>query len=333
MREGIAKSFIGGRVDRFCTAMTPLPMNTYIKKKRLGEGTYAVIYLAYRTERRDDPIVGEGTPLSKVPVAMKRIKFTKYSRGHEISAIREIKALKRIESEFVVKLLDVFIHEKAIHLILEYVDTNLEEVIKNSERIIMPGDIKAWMLMILRGLYECHRLFIVHRDIKPNNILIALDGTAKLADFGLTRKIENEMTPQAVTRWYRAPEILLGAKSYGLPVDMWAVGCVFAELFLRIPLFAGDTDIQQLDLIFKALGTPTEKEWPGMTTLPNFLHFQQYNRYPLSMLFTAATADAIDLLEKLLSYDPRRRIGCLDALKHGYFKSAPSPTPRGNLPI
>jgi cyclin-dependent kinase 7 len=308
-------------------------MNTYIKKKKLGEGTYAVIYLAYKTERQENPIVGEGVPLSEVPVAIKRVKLTKYSRGHEISAIREIKALKRIESDFVVRLLDVFIYERTIHMILEYVDTNLEEVIKNSEKIIMPGDIKAWMLMILRGLYECHRLFIVHRDIKPNNILIAVDGTAKLADFGLARKIENQMTPQAVTRWYRAPEILLGARGYGLPADIWSVGCVFAELFLRIPLFAGDTDIQQLELIFKALGTPTEREWPGMTALPNFLHFQHHNKYPLTTLFTAASIDAIDLLEKLLAYDPRKRITCLDALKHSYFRAAPSPTPRGSLPV
>lgn len=313
--------------------MHPFMNISYVRGKRLGEGTYAVIYSAFRTEKKKDPIIDEGTPIDSEKLAIKKIKFNQYSQGHEISAIREIKALKRINCEFVINLIDVFIYEKAIHMVLEYVDTNLEEVIKNSDKIIMPGDIKAWMLMILRGLYECHKLFIIHRDIKPNNILISADGTVKLADFGLTRKLSNDMTVRAVTRWYRSPELLMGAKDYGLSVDMWSVGCVFAELFLRIPLFAGDTDIQQLDLVFKALGTPTEKEWPDIQKLPGFIEFELYPRYSLSGLLTAASSDAIDLLEKCLTFDPKKRISCDRALKHNYFTSKPFPTPRGQLPV
>lgn len=308
-------------------------MKTYIKSRRLGEGTYAVIYMAHRGLPMDSPVVSDGTRIEEAPVAIKKVKLNKYSQGHEISAIREIKALKRINSEYVVRLLDTFVHERSIHIVLEYVETNLENVIKNPDKIIMPADIKAWMLMILRGVYECHRLFIMHRDIKPNNILITSAGMVKLADFGLARGVGNGMTPQAVTRWYRAPELLLGARDYGFGVDMWSVGCVFAELFLRIPLFAGETDIQQLDLIFRALGTPTERDWPGMSSLPGFIEFQQRMRTPLSTLFSAVPPDALDLLEGLLVFDPSKRLGCDKAIRHPYFRAGPSPTPLGKLPV
>lgn len=308
-------------------------MRTYIKERRLGEGTYAVIYLGHRGLPQDKPIAGSGTRVSDTPVAIKKIKLNKYTQGHEISAIREIKALRRISSKYVVKLLDVFVHDRCVHMVLEYVETNLENVIRNPDRIIMPGDIKAWMLMVLRAVYECHRLFIIHRDIKPNNILITGDGVVKLADFGLTRGIGNGMTPQAVTRWYRAPELLMGSRDYGSPVDMWSVGCVFAELFLRVPLFAGETDIQQMDMIFRALGTPTEKEWPGMSKLPGFLEFPRHPRTALSSLFSAASADALGLLEGLLALDPCSRIDCDEALRHPYFVSSPPPTPIGKLPV
>ncbi|KAH9411989.1 serine/threonine kinase [Ordospora pajunii] len=306
-------------------------MRTYIKEKRLGEGTYAVIYLAYEGNVQERRFVSTGDRKSDLPVAIKKIKINKYSQGHEISAIREIKALKRMECKYVVRLLDVFVQDKCAHMVLEYIETNLESVIKNPDKIIMPGDIKAWMLMVLRGVYECHRLFIIHRDIKPNNILIASDGTAKLADFGLSRSIGNCMTPQAVTRWYRAPELLMGAKEYGYCVDMWSVGCVFAELFLRIPMFAGETDIGQLDMIFRALGTPSETSWRGVSMLPGFLEFPKYSRAPLGSLFSAVSSDALDLLESLLILDPSKRISSDKAIKHKYFRETPAPTPIGRL--
>lgn len=228
---------------------------------------------------------------------------------------------------------DIFIHKGAIHLALEYVEFDLEQILKNRSLVIMPGDIKAWMHMLLRGLLECHSRFLMHRDIKPNNLLIRADGTLKLADFGLTRPIGNRMTVQTITRWYRAPELLLGARSYSMAADMWSVGAVFAELFLRVPFFAGESDIQQLDLIFQALGSPSEREWPLVRELPGYFEFKKTSGPPLESLFTAASGEALDLMRQLLTHNPARRATCLAALKHAYFSSRPPATPLGSLPV
>lgn len=311
-------------------------MNTnYIKKEKLGEGTYATIHMADEVESLSKKkFLDESEEyVYKRCVALKRIKLTEYSQGIEISAIREIKALKQIKNKHVIDLYDVFLYNKNIHLVLEYIHTDLEAIIQNKQIIIMPADIKAWLLMTLKGLYACHRKFIIHRDIKPNNILINNKGIVKIADFGLARGIDViPMTNNVVTRWYRAPELLFGSKHYSFSVDMWAIGCVFAELFLRTPFFASDNDFQHVELVFKALGTPTEKEWKNHTTLPNYVKYPIYNKMPFKTIFTAASDDAIELLEKMLVFDPTKRITCLNAIKHDYFKNLPKPTECNKLP-
>ena len=134
------------------------------------------------------------------------------------------------------------------------------------------------------------------------------------------------MTSQVVTRWYRAPELLFGSKHYTPAVDIWAVGCIFAELMLRTPYLPGNTDMDQLKTIFRALGTPTEQQWPGMSTLPDYVKFPHYPRHSLKQLFTAADAVTLDLLESLLAFDPMKRPTALEALKHPYFAQGASPT-------
>lgn len=308
-------------------------MPSYFKCKKLGEGTYAVIYLAKEVKDMETKLIKTDPEKYTNLVAIKKIKKTKYSTGQEISAIREIKALKELKNEFILDLKDIFVHKDFIHLVLEYCEFDLEMILKNKSLVILPSDIKRWIYMLIRGLLECHNKFFIHRDIKPNNCLIKADGTLKLADFGLTRRIDTKITPQAISRWYKSPEVLLGATGYSLSADMWAVGAVFAELFLRVPFFAADNDSQQIELVFRALGTPNLDEWPQMRDLPGFFEFQKSPGTPLENLFTATSEDALDLLRRLLTYNPLKRITAKDALQHEYFKNKPIPTPIGKLPV
>ncbi len=166
-------------------------------------------------------------------------------------------------------------------------------------------------------------------------MLISPDGELKIADFGLARDFGDpgsRMTSQVITRWYRPPELLLGARSYSGAVDMWSVGCIFAELMLRTPYLPGESDAAQLTTIFRALGSPTEREWPGMKLLPDYVQVEHFPKQPLHFLFTAASADTLDLLAKCLVYNPNDRITASHALRHAYFRNQPAPTPYQRLP-
>ncbi|MGL5900844.1 MAG: protein kinase domain-containing protein, partial [Lactobacillaceae bacterium] len=269
--------------------------------------------------------------LSKV--AIKRMKKTKHSIGHDLSVIREIKTLSQIKHKYILNLYDIYIQNDDIHLVLEYVETDLECIINNKKIYILPADIKSWMLMILTGVHKLHEKFILHRDIKPNNILVTKSGIIKIADFGLSRSIGPKMTSQVVTRWYRAPELLLGAKQYGFGVDMWSIGCIFAELMLRVPLFAGESDLEQLNLIFKVFGTPKLQNYSSMKELPGFMEFQEKEGIKLESLFTAASNDTLTLLKQFFVYDPNKRISTYEALNDKYFSQDPKPTQPKNLPF
>ncbi|KAG0232230.1 kinase-like domain-containing protein [Mortierella sp. GBAus27b] len=294
----------------------------YKKDRKVGEGAYAVVY--------------QGIQLStKKTVAIKKIKIGQFKDGLDMSAIREIKTLQELRHPNVIELIEVYYHKTNLNLVLEFLESDLEMIIKDKSIVFMPGDVKHWMLMTLRGLDHCHRNWILHRDMKPNNLLLGRDGQLKIADFGLSRDYgdrNRQMSAQVVTRWYRAPELLFGAKEYGAGVDIWAVGCIFAELLLRNPYLPGNTDMDQLDTMFRALGTPTEGDWPGVRELQNYIQFKQYPRTPLRLLFTAASADTLELLESMVIYDPNRRISAREALLHPYFYNKPRPTPLENLP-
>ena len=298
----------------------------YEKDKKIGEGTYAVVYQGWAIRKDED---------KPVKIAIKKIKAGQFKDGLDISAIREVKFLKGLEHPNIIKLIDVFAHKTSLSLVLEYLDTDLEVLIKNKNVIFSAADVKSWMLMLLRGLWHCHRHFVLHRDLKPNNLLLAADGTLKLADFGLARDYgdpNRPMTSQAVTRWYRPPELLLGSKQYGVYVDMWSVGCIFAELMLRTPYFAAETDIGQLQTIFRALGTPTLDDWPGMQLLPDYHEFAVFPKTPMASLFTAASQDTLDLLERMVVFDPLQRITADQAIDHQYFRNKPRPTEPSKLP-
>lgn len=255
--------------------------------------------------------------------------------GIDFSALREIKSLQTIHHPNVICLHDVFMHKKNVNIVLDFMEFDVETLIKDRSVLFLPAHIKSWMLMLLRGVHECHVRGILHRDLKPNNLLIAADGTLKLADFGLSRRVgmpQEPMTSQVVTRWYRAPELLFGSRSYTAAVDMWAAGCIFAELMLRVPFLAGDSDMSQLNAIFRSLGTPSDADWPGMSALPDFVRFPVHPKTPLSTFFSAADATTLDLLSRMLAFDPAKRITALDALRHPYFSQQPRPTAPSLLP-
>eukprot|EP00232_Nephroselmis_pyriformis_P008002 CAMPEP_0182893498 /NCGR_PEP_ID=MMETSP0034_2-20130328/24507_1 /TAXON_ID=156128 /ORGANISM="Nephroselmis pyriformis, Strain CCMP717" /LENGTH=339 /DNA_ID=CAMNT_0025027243 /DNA_START=225 /DNA_END=1240 /DNA_ORIENTATION=+ len=300
----------------------PIGMERYDKDKQLGEGTYGVVYKAW-------------DKMAEQTVAIKKIRLGKIKEGVNMTALREIKLLSELKSEYVIDLVDVFPHKRNISLVFEYMDSDLEAIITDKSIPLSPGDIKAYMQMTLKGLAFCHANWVVHRDVKPNNLLLAKDGSLKLADFGLARIFgspPSKLSTQVFARWYRAPELLFGCKSYGGAVDMWAAGCILAELLLRTAFLPGTSDIDQLGRIFAALGTPTEDMWPGMKALPDYVEYLKVAPPPLRSLFPGAGEDLLDLLSRMLAYDPLRRVTAEAALKHRYFSNHPLPTPPGKLP-
>ncbi|KAK6944224.1 Protein kinase domain [Dillenia turbinata] len=302
--------------------LTKRVADRYLKREVLGEGTYGVVYKAIDTKTGQI-------------VAIKRIRIGQQKEGVNFTALREIKLLKELKDPNIIELIDAFPHKGNLHLVFEFMETDLEAFIRDRNIVLSPADIKSYIQMTLKGLAYCHKKWVLHRDMKPNNLLIGADGQLKLADFGLARiygSPDRKFTHQVFARWYRAPELLFGTKQYGSGVDVWAAGCIFAELLLRRPFLQGSSDIDQLGKIFAALGTPKPAQWPDMVFLPDYVEYQHVPAPPLRSLFPMASDDALDLLSKMLTYDPRARISVQQALEHRYFTSVPAPTNPALLP-
>ncbi|KAJ6086892.1 hypothetical protein N7467_005806 [Penicillium canescens] len=304
----------------------------YVKDKKLGEGTYAVVYLGHL--RHDTSSF----------VAIKKIKVNaEYKDGLTMDAIREVKYLQELAHPNVIALHDVFSSkDQNLNLVLEFLPGgDLEMLIKDTDIHYGAADIKAWMGMLARGVWFCHENFVLHRDIKPNNLLIAADGEVKLADFGLARSFADpylNMTHQVITRWYRPPELLYGARQYSGAVDVWSMGMVFAELLLRVPFVAGNTDLDQISKICEAFGTPTEDNWPGVTKLPNYIITDNAQQIPLSgrdffmRQFPTAGPVGADLLMSMCVLDPRKRSTAVQVLRNDWWTIDPRPTSNEDLP-
>ncbi len=201
------------------------------------------------------------------------------------------------------------------------------------------GDIKAWMGMLTRAVWFCHDNFVLHRDIKPNNLLIAADGEVKLADFGLARSFADPgygMTANVITRWYRPPELLFNARHYSGAVDIWSVGLVFAELIIRAPFLPGNSEVDQIGLICKSIGTPTEENWPGVSSLAGYTVPSEivpaWDKSAYMARFGAVGGEGVDLLVKTLVLDPKNRITAREMLEHKWWKVEPKPTRKEELP-
>jgi len=329
-------------------------MERWEKYKKLfvkGEGAHGIVYKCevssgetksrkrHRDEEKDqDTKTEDGKDKEKQQkryVAIKKIRLRDSQVGLSSDAIREIKLLQELNHPNVMKVLEIFGSSGNINLVLEYMESDLEHIIKSNDIVLSVADIKQYMRMLLLAVEHCHNNWVLHRDIKPGNLLIGSDGEMKLADFGLAKfygSPDRKLSTQACTLWYRAPELLYGAESYGTGADMWSVGCVFAELMLRRPFFTGDTELKQLTHIFAVLGTPKEIDWPGMTSLPRFVEFETVPISPLRTFFPAADKDALDLLSRLLVFSPSSRLTATQALKHPFFSSPPLPTPISKLP-
>ncbi|XP_052118166.1 cyclin-dependent kinase D-3 [Arachis duranensis] len=294
----------------------------YLKREVLGEGTYGVVYKAIDTQTGQT-------------VAIKKIRLGKQKEGVNFTALREIKLLKELKDPNIIELIDAFPHKGNLHLVFEFMETDLEAVIRDRNIFLSPGDIKSYLQMTLKGLAVCHKKWVLHRDMKPNNLLIGSNGQLKLADFGLARIFgspDRRFTHQVFARWYRAPELLFGTKQYGAGVDVWAAACIFAELLLRRPFLQGSSDIDQLGKIFAAFGTPSPAQWPDMVYLPDYVEYQHVPAPPLRSLFPMASDDALDLLSKMFTYDPNARISVQQALEHRYVSREALPTVPEKLP-
>ncbi|KAI8904405.1 kinase-like domain-containing protein [Gorgonomyces haynaldii] len=286
-------------------------MEKYTKIEKLGEGSYGIVYKA---ENRETHAI----------VALKRIRIDSEEEGVPCTAIREISLLKELKHPNIVRLYDVIHTEKKLTLVFEYFDSDLKKFLDSNQGDIAPPTIRSLMLQLMRGIAWCHEHRVLHRDLKPQNLLINKRTELKLADFGLARAFGIPVrgySHEVVTLWYRAPDVLLGSRQYSTSIDMWSVGCIFAEVATGRPLFPGSTPSDQLQRIYKVLGSPDVSKWPKIVELPEYTQDgATYERMNLDEVVPKLVPDGIPLLTSLLEYNPDLRIGAQQAIEHPYFQ-------------
>ncbi|KAH9759795.1 cyclin-dependent kinase B2-2 [Citrus sinensis] len=279
-------------------------MDAFEKLEKVGEGTYGKVYRA--REKATGKIV-----------ALKKTRLHEDDEGVPPTTLREVSILRMLSRDpHVVRLMDVKQGQNkegrtVLYLVFEYMDTDLKKYIRSFRQT--GENIPSLMYQLCKGVAFCHGHGILHRDLKPHNLLMDRKTmTLKIADLGLARAFTlpiKKYTHEILTLWYRAPEVLLGSTHYSTAVDMWSVACIFAELVTKTALFPGDSELQQLLHIFRLLGTPNEKVWPGVSSLMNCLATAVPN----------LDKDGLDLLEQMLQYDPSKRISAKKAMEHPYF--------------
>lgn len=287
-------------------------MINYTRLEKLSEGSFERVYKARDT--KNDKLV-----------MIKELRIDLDNDGIPAKIIREVSLLKELKHPNIIDLQDVDIELPHLFLVFEFVPMNLSEYIRSLDDKPMPSEtVKSLLYQILLAVLFCHCRRVLLQDLRPENLLIDPGtGILKIGDFSLGRTMSSsiiQFPPEVETLWYRAPEILLGAQNYSFSVDLWAVGCIFAELVKLKPLFTGDSEIDQLFCMFYILTTPDEETWPGITSIPNFLlTFPKWTKNILKTIIKDLDIEGFNLLEGLLKYNPNARLGATDAIKHPYF--------------
>ncbi|XP_075494977.1 cyclin-dependent kinase G-2 [Primulina tabacum] len=308
-------------------------VDEFERLNKIDEGTYGVVF------RARDKKTGE-------VVALKKVKMEKEREGFPLTSLREINILLSFHHPFIVDVKEVVVGSNldSIFMVMEYMEHDLKGLMETIKQPFSQSEVKCLMLQLLGGVKYLHDNWVLHRDLKTSNLLLNNRGELKICDFGLARQYGSPLKPYTslvVTLWYRAPELLLGAKQYSTAIDMWSLGCIMAELLSKEPLFNGKTEVEQLDKIFKILGTPNETIWPGFSKLPgvkvNFVK-HKYNLLRRKFPATSFTGSPVlsdagfDLLNKLLTYDPDKRMTAEEALNHPWFLEVPLPKSKEFMP-
>ncbi|KAF5390655.1 hypothetical protein D9757_002769 [Collybiopsis confluens] len=279
---------------------------------QVGEGTFGKVYKARNT-------------VTNIHVALKRIRMESERDGFPVTAMREIKLLQSLRHDNVVRLYEMMV-SSSVYMVFEYMDHDLTGVLSQTQFQFSVAHLKSLCHQMFCGLAYLHHKGIIHRDIKGSNILINNKGELKLADFGLARFYQKrrkaDYTNRVITLWYRPPELLLGATVYGPEVDIWSAGCIMLELFTKKPVFQGNDEISQLDVIYKIFGTPSLSRWSGFANLPWYEMVKPKDPIPnrFQDLFRKwMSPGALNLAERLLDFDPTQRVTATQAMETPYF--------------